>query len=360
MSRQRDAGRRAADAWRTHAPPVRAPAQGSSGDRLRRLLHILPAAARDRSITIERLALELGVPEATILADVREVQERAYYLPPEAGARIQIWTEGGELRVWTAREFRRPVRLTPDEAAALSFGLRVAALSPSGPADAGVRDGLRARIEDGLAVSSEHPAPLDPLTPDMMADRGGIRRTLARAARDRAPCRILYVKAGAEAPEERVVHPYLIASAEGRWYAVAHCRSAGGTRYFRLDRVIDVERLDGAFGVPENLDPGAILRGSRIFHSGESTEAVIRYSGTIARRVAETSYGTWGEEGTYEVRRAVADPEWLVRHVLAFGGDAEVLGPPALRALVRDGAKALAAPPAPLDASPSARRASMP
>jgi len=348
MSEKRRTGHRTADAWRSHPPSIRAHAGGgASTDRLARLLYILPAAAREAGVPIRDLAVELGVPASTILADLREVSDRAFYLPPGPGTQIRIASAGGEVHVYTTGEFRRPARLNLRKAAALSFGLRMTTLSPSGPSDPGTRDALRDRLERGLAIASlaeDGAAPVEPLAPELSDDPDGVRRTLARAARDRAPCVVTYLKADSAAPDERTIHPYLLLSGEGRWYAVAHCRSANDIRFFRLDRVGAARRLPGFFEVPEDFDPEAFVEAGRIFRSENPIEVTVRYTGITARRISETSEGEWETVESFLVLHPVADVDWLVRHVLMHAGEAEVLSPPSFRATVEDRAARLRSP----------------
>jgi predicted DNA-binding transcriptional regulator YafY len=67
--------------------------------------------------------------------------------------------------------------------------------------------------------------------------------------------------------------------------------------------------LEDSFSVPEEFDPDQYVSHGRVFFSPENVEVPVRYP--------------------------VADPEWLVRHVLEHGPDTEVLAPPGLRARVR-------------------------
>jgi proteasome accessory factor C len=68
----------------------------------------------------------------------------------------------------------------------------------------------------------------------------------------------------------------------------------------------------------------------------------VRYSPRVARWLAERVDGEVQEDGALVVRHAVSDADWLVRHVLRYGGEAEVLEPEVLRRRVADTARRIA------------------
>lgn len=69
----------------------------------------------------------------------------------------------------------------------------------------------------------------------------------------------------------------------------------------------------------------------------------VRYGPRIARWFIERGQGAAADDGSVVVRHAVADPGWLVRHVLQYGPDAEVLEPSDMRRLVKQAAERVAA-----------------
>ena len=298
---------------------------------LERVLHILPIAARPDGASLTDLAAELGVDERRVLRDIEEVTARAYYLEPPVD--IEITIEQDRVQVWTTGEFRRPVKLTPREALALTLGLRLLA-EGADPARAEALRALAARLDLGIATS-----PAAALADDFAMAAGdpegeGILALIREAARERRPCRLRYLKPSDVEPEDRVLHPYALVHSGGRWYALGDSRRARAVRAFRIDRVLAVSPLEGSFEVPEDFDPRQYIDGKDVFRAEEPIEATVRYSPRIARWVVEHSVGETADDGSVVVRHAVADPGWLIRHVLYHGPDAEVLGPPAVRLLM--------------------------
>ena len=101
--------------------------------------------------------------------------------------------------------------------------------------------------------------------------------------------------------------------------------------------MVSVSTGEERFSVPEGFDPEAFVREGRVYHVGagvEEVEALVRYSSRIARWVEERGPVERQEDGSVLVRYRVADPGWLVRHVLEHGADAEVLEPAEIREAV--------------------------
>ncbi len=309
-------------------------AAASSSDQLERILYLIPRATDPRGVPIAELAADLGVDEACVLGDIAEMTDRAYYHPAGWVTDLEIGVEGGRVQVWTTGEFGRPVRLSPGEALALALGLRLLADAAVEDARAEIRE-LARRLDAGLTVTSAEPMAAS-FALDGGDPRGSGMLAMARdAAVERRRCRILYLKPGDAEPEPRLIAPYALVFAGGRWYAVGHSAEADAVRAFRLDRVLEVETTEDTFEVPEGFDPDDYVDGGAVFRAGDEVEAIVRYSPRIARWIAEREEVEERPDGSVVVRRRVADPRWIVRHVFAYGPEAELLEPEELRELVR-------------------------
>jgi len=350
------AGRRTGWRSRPLAPAPPASADTSPEERLRRLLMIIPVAAQGDGATFADLASRLDVDEETVLGDVRQLIERSYKRTGAHSGDFQIDMGADGVRILTSGELRRPVRLSAREALALSLGLRLAALSPSA-GDREARASLRARLDGWLAAScaATGQAPTEEVlprfaAPDLMEDAAAVREEVSRALSAGRPCRIEYLKSSDAAPRARTVHPHRLVHGEGAWYVLAYCETAGTVRSFRLDRVLSATVLEGALHVKdspgyEGFDASEHLAGWRVFGVEEADGEVavlVRYSPRIARWLAEREEGSRDEDGGLLVRHRVADPTWLARHVLQYGGEAEVLEPPSSRELVKEAAAKVA------------------
>jgi proteasome accessory factor C len=298
------------------------------------ILELIPRAARHpEGVPLSDLARELGIDEHRLVRDLHEVSTRSFYLPPGAIDDIQIYLEEDRIALWTPGKFRRPVRLGPRESLALTLGLRVLADLAIGPRR---RELLRlAKRMDGqlLHEHADGSAHVE-IRPGLLPS-GGCHETLAAAARDRRRCRIGYLKPAAARPDWREIDPYVLLAADGRWYVVGHCTRGGAIRVFRLDRVVAAEVLEATFQVPEHFDPREYVTDGRVFRAAEFQEVTVRYSPGIARWICEREPAELLEDGSAVCRYSVADPAWIVRHVLEHGPDAEILEPEEVRSLLQ-------------------------
>lgn len=302
----------------------------TAASQLARLLHLIPYLADGEEHPIEEVARITGATPAELVADLDALVER-YDVP--AG-----WVDGVQVTIGATHvsahtdHFQRPMRLTMPELCALELGLEMA------------RRERPAREQAPVATALER---LRAVIPKLHRDErhesaraaelasGGAREHLAavRAAlRDRKKVRIRYRGGAAAEATDRVVSPYGVAFTNGMWYVVADCDDAGGVRFFRLDRIEQVERLDETFERPASFSMEKALPGGRAFRSDDATTMLVRYSPRVARWIAEREGRELSADGSLTLEHPLADREWAVRHVLQYGPDAEVLEPASLRA----------------------------
>ncbi len=369
--------------------------RGSAPDRIQRILYLLPAASAKDGVPIGTLSESLGVTPDVILSDLQEVADREYYHRAGSGDRLRVMLEPDRVRVETTGEFRRPPKLTPRERLTLSIGLRVLA-AERGPEEAGSLLALATRLEEELdsvpeiefapdiaieeaardprqeegsadpgapadpAAAADPPAPseacpvgapADPRAPAGATDPaasaaslvGALRGLLIEAARKSRRCTINYLKAGADEPETRVLEPYVILASAGRWYAIGRDAGRDGIRAFRLDRMLLATLTDETFERDPEFDLEEWLGGGYVFRPPDGDagpeRAIVRYAPSIARWILERGEGRELVDGSAVIEHTVSDRRWAVRHVLRYGGEAELLGPADLRARVAEGAR---------------------
>lgn len=305
---------------------------------LERILHILPLAAREGGASISALAEDLGVPEERIVRDLGEVLTREPPLGEPVDVDLSI--QGDRVTAWTRGEFRRPVKLSPGEALALALGLRVLGRE-AGPERAARFAELAGRLDAELAAMPAGAATAGWEVETVDASGGRLLALLRDATRTRRPCRLEYLKPDSVEPEPRAVHPYVMVYASGHWYVLGEDPEAGGIRAFRLDRILEAAVEEGAYEVPPDFDAGDWIEGGGVFLADTRLEARVRYSLRVAPWIREADRpGEIEREeepgGALVVRHRVADPGWLVRHVLAYGPEAELLEPAEMRALVAE------------------------
>jgi len=183
---------------------------------------------------------------------------------------------------------------------------------------------------------------------------GGLRK-LGAAARDETPSTIATLPAAPHLSaafdavsarrrlrfryggKDRTVDPSRLQHRRGRWYLQGHDHGAGEGRSFRLDRIDGDLELGEPGSAEVRLDPAEheLTLDGWALGDDEPVEARVRIAAPQAR-VAVTQVpdvpAEWGDDGSVVLTLPVRRPEGFRSFVLGFLDDAEVLGPPALRA----------------------------
>jgi len=309
------------------------PDVGTAGEQLERILYLLPLASREGGVPLTEAAERLGVTVDTLQRDLEEITSRAFYHPAGGADEIQILLESNHIKIYSYKKFDRPTRLSGREMLSLAIGLRAAAREADTEAAAEILE-LAHRIEMELAVVSARGE--DDLFEIDEGDHEGaaIRSLLKDAARSRTRCRLLYLKPKAPQPEERDVDPYALVYGSGKWYVIGYCHLRKAVRAFRVDRLLEASVLQFDYAVPEDFDPATYVSDGRVFRSESEADVLVRYSPAVASWVREHGPAEELDSGGVAVRFTTADPAWVVRHVLSYGPEAEVVEPPDVRDMV--------------------------
>jgi len=275
-------------------------------------------------IRYAQAARQMGTTEAALKGDLKVLLSLTEgYTDWLASLSVSITADGFTLGSRGA--FRRPLRLSRDEALALILGL------------GGIRGGkpLAARLgrEFGASPDNGEVARTWALGPTPGA---GVAQLLglARGARDgRKKLAIHYAASNGE-PSRRTVHVHQVVQAGGAWYLVAWCEKARARRTFRVERILEATELAESFTPQPELTRVKALRD--LLSADGAPRARIAFGRAITRWVRERyPGGADGPDGRYVVELPVADPRWLAREVLQYGAEAEVLEPEGMREMVR-------------------------
>ncbi len=328
--------------------------------RFERLAHVIAAASRQGGAEIAALARDFGVSTQRILDDIRELTTRGDYRPGGWPGDILVFVEDDRIRVEHTSFMNRPLRLTFQEHLCLALALRgePATRQPrlddrlgESPSDENSSELLRASRALTTAEAARFGAPpsLGLAVSDRIPGHAGIHKTVAFAAYSRRPCEIRYLKVATSDESRRLVHPYLIAFSDETWYVVARCLESEVVKIFRMDRILSASLANGTFEVPSDFDAKAYLDGGadEFFFASVSRKAYVRYSPRIVKWIRErASYRSLSmednDDGSVTVCHSVADPQWLVCHVLRYAGDAVVESPNEFRRLVAGVARRIA------------------
>lgn len=317
----------------------------TAAEQLRRLLLLLPALADDKEHRIVDVAARLGVDRKALLGDLQSLANRTD-VPGGFIEGVSITIDDEYLSVFSPH-FRRPMRLTVRELAALDLGLAMLRAERT-PDEHAVMEQARERLSRALAeMPADEPAaaiaPRIASLVELSPAATAIHKLLRQAARDRRRATIRYRKASDTDASARVICPYGLIFSSGSWYVVAHCERSEALRVFRLDRIEGVELADGEFEQPEGFSFESVVREGRVFHTEDPVEtASIRYSPAIARWIAEREGVPLADDGSLTMEYPLGDDDWMMRHVLQYGPDAEVVEPSRIRVRLREVLRSMA------------------
>jgi proteasome accessory factor C len=281
-------------------------------------------AAGGGPVPLAEIARDLGVSTAQVLADLRTLTEAQERQDGEWLDHLSIALEGDTVQLTSRGPFRRPIRLTTEELMAIQVGLE------SEP-DA------RALLA-GLAAVLAAPGAAEPATHVVPAAAAWEETVVARARRAMDERRVLAIRYAGErdrAGTNRIVEPHGVVYQDGRHYIQAYCRLKADWRHFRADRVLDVRVEEGRFTWRDGHRP--IAERGDVFRVAEAPDDVrVRFGAGIARWLLERyPDAERRDDGAIEVVLRVSEPAWLVRHLLQYGAEAEVVAPKAYREIMR-------------------------
>lgn len=320
--------RRSVDDWRVEV------------DRFTRLAtlttYLLQSCGDDEALLdVAAIRAALGVSAEELRADVRLLNLVNFGAD---GALLYAEYEGRtKLRVYcdlAGPAFARPARLSPLQADTLLLAIELvggqlptasgAALASAAAKLRGAREGTTPTL-----VSGDLLLPADEVL-DAVNTAIVVRRLL----------QIEYWTEGTERISRRTVEPYLLVHSRGEWYYVCWCRTAGGTRVFRVATTKTARLLDERF--EPRPDVGLELyRREGIPASGSYAPrtATIWYSPAVHRWIAERQPVRPLADGSCLAEQPYVDERWLSHHLLRFADQARPLSPPEavadLRATVR-------------------------
>lgn len=293
-------------------------------DRLTRMLAMVAYLRDNPAVPVAEVAEHFAISEEQVIADVNTlwVSGTPGYMHGDLIDFAGDDLEHGVLTLLDSREMDKPLRLSPGEAVALLVALQ----SLQGAALAHEDSAL---VEETITVlrtaAGEAARAADAVE---VVDR---RREIdARAARIREALlagrrlRLRYVSAS-DQTTERDVDPLQLLTDGQRWFLVGWCHRAQGVRHFRVDRILDVQRLDVA--ADEHHD--VALTGRTEPDTARAAQVRLELASRarwFAEQLPEARI-TELEDGWLELTVGVVDLAWLHNIVLALGRDVRAVEP---------------------------------
>lgn len=171
---------------------------------------------------------------------------------------------------------------------------------------------------------------------------------LSRAVNESREVSFDYKKPASAAVEQRRAQPYHLANRESAWYLVGHDLERGALRTFSLARMQSLVVTDRKFARPADFSPEKFFgKAFGAFVGTGDFRVTIRFSATVADQIRERFWHESQEtrdlpDGGLEFTVQLGGLDEIVRWILGWAGDAEVLAPKELRDLVRARAEATA------------------
>ena len=298
-----------------------------------RLIGILAVLLREDQVTAAQLADRFEVSQRTIYRDIDRLCRAGIPLRTERGIR-------GGVSIMEGYDLDKTMLTNADRGAILA-GLRsLDSVSGTGyyrqlmeklpQAAAGRRAGRWPQANDG--PQAETGAADDCVVIDLASWYGPLLAPRLAALKDaclrRRLVRFTYCAPGGDS--QREVEPARLVFRWSSWYLFGWCRERQDWRTFKLTRMLDLETLEDSF--PPRPVPNPVTPVERIYP--DALQAAVRFAPAVRwRLIDEYGAGSFTQEldGSLLFRRGFPDQEELLRWVLSFQEQAELLEPEDLR-----------------------------
>lgn len=138
---------------------------------------------------------------------------------------------------------------------------------------------------------------------------------------------------------ERTVEPHTLILKGRQWYVQAFCLEKEQFRLFKLRRIkslsIDLKRTFSRRTLPQNKK----ISGKALADGSHNSEIILRFQ-EKARYLAEDWFDAEElipvADGTWQVKKAYPEDEWLYSFILSFGHYVEVVEPAHLREIIAE------------------------
>ncbi|MEN8152404.1 MAG: WYL domain-containing protein [Acidobacteriota bacterium] len=175
----------------------------------------------------------------------------------------------------------------------------------------------------------------------------GIFESVILALNNKKKLKIIYDSPYSEKKTERVISPVHLLLYMGNWHLIAFCEHKKDYRDFVLSRI------SGAIILKDPIPARLLKTGFKkkiegkygIFFEGEQKDVVLRFSPNSSKIVKDQIWFPGQkieeEKGCVVLTLQVSDFREIIKDILSFGSEVEVISPPELRDLVKEKIKNL-------------------
>ncbi|MDQ2872919.1 MAG: WYL domain-containing protein, partial [Candidatus Eremiobacteraeota bacterium] len=195
----------------------------------------------------------------------------------------------------------------------------------------------------GVRERVEAPSPVAFRLSEIRLDEQGERAFATLSAAERSARSVAFTYQDKDGNRsQRVADPYGFIVSGGRVYCVAYDHDRNDKRTFAVDNVSELSMRPQTFVKPAgfNVESYAAASISGVLHSDATTEVRVRFAPRVAKAaaaahiVADRSIEKRPDDSV-DITYHVADSDELVRWVLGWGAQAEIISPTVLRDRVR-------------------------
>ncbi|MCX8023249.1 MAG: WYL domain-containing protein [Syntrophorhabdaceae bacterium] len=166
-------------------------------------------------------------------------------------------------------------------------------------------------------------------------------RTVLNALFKRLPLKITYHTPHKREQTKRTILPLHLLCYMGSWHLIAFCNLRNGLRDFTLSRIQDICQAEERISLPSGLPPvkDYIRKNFGVIAGEDSKWVVLKFSPMVSPWVSEQVWHdiqetTRDEDGGIILKFPVAGFEEVLREILRYGADVEVISPPELKAMI--------------------------
>lgn len=168
---------------------------------------------------------------------------------------------------------------------------------------------------------------------------------LGKATANRRQVEMVYRKAGQRQHETRVIDPYHLGNINGEWFLFAYDHLRKDVRTFVPARIQSLRETGRTFPKPQKFSLEKRLRDSFGVHSAQGEfQVVIRFNEMVADYIREKRWHDSQQlkelkNGGVELRLKLSSLNEVERWILGWGGNAVVIQPRELAAMVKRSAE---------------------
>lgn len=141
--------------------------------------------------------------------------------------------------------------------------------------------------------------------------------------------------------QRRIISPQRLVYYRDNWYLDAWCHLREGLRTFSVDAIRHTKQShEHAVEVDENILNAHVSQGYGIFSGDVVGYAKLKFSPSTSARVSQENWhpqqtASWTEHNQYVLTLPYSDTRELIRDILSYGKEVEVIEPESLRLEIR-------------------------